>query len=387
MLDFYMQWEEFWWSNITGPRTLVAKVAQLLAEKNTVLLHVPSDLPWRQQMRNHVLDLFRRTSESDNVIIRLIDACDDYALHQEPGRFLLEEYADPTVQNGYRARGGFSLQDYIQQQAVLKDSVVWVKGLDAARAKEWLQFCKGYHAETLKDGVFVLEMQDEPITLDTKRIKTVSFEKQVSKYDVQLFSSFILNEGQTYSADWKRYIASLVANLCDWDAEIAELVLRMTDFRHEEPDPVLEEIAALPDFSRRGADESHILAFTRREDKAELERRIWAAQLEVLFPVIEAQRLEIIDLLEGPLYECLQTCGIRQYGETLQNPRDMELGTLCYLMAHRRPNGFFELYVPNEELRARILFLRECRNKLAHGNRCTPAEIELLLCGSAGVEE
>ena len=41
----YIAWEEFWWNNITGARTVVDRVAMALLENKMIVLKVPSDLP------------------------------------------------------------------------------------------------------------------------------------------------------------------------------------------------------------------------------------------------------------------------------------------------------------------------------------------------------
>ena len=57
---YSMDWSEFWWSHITGSHMVVSNVVESLLEKSTVVLEVPEDLPWRQEMRSVIERDFSR---------------------------------------------------------------------------------------------------------------------------------------------------------------------------------------------------------------------------------------------------------------------------------------------------------------------------------------
>ena len=300
--------------------------------------------------------------------IRFIDAVDMNIGNTDPGRFLLDQFGLREVQNSYRSRSGQTIQNYLVKQEVLKNLVVWVKGLTEMQAEQWIKFCRDYRVKDLNHGLFVIECSRYPEKLETGGLARVIFGNWVRQYDLQLFNSILLDSQRFYSDGWKRYVATLASYLCVNDAEISERYIRFSDFKREDPIMGFERILECGEFERRGADveSSHILALCRQQNYEELGRRIWAAQLQVLFPIIEMRRTQIVSLLHHEIDRCLSTGKIKQFGEVIDNPADVEFGTMVYMMALSDTNGYRSLYVADESLRKEIHFLRECRNTLAH---------------------
>ena len=377
----YVSWEEFWWNNITGAHSLVSTVAVELLESKNVILNVPSDIPWRHSMRSAICTYFQEKNDLRDILIQPVDAVDDNYQLQEPGRFILSRFAPSAISKGYREKSKVTIQDYISQKGVIKNQIIWVKGLSGKTAEQWVKFCKAFSPSSIADGLFVLEIQGELHTADTKHIKTIEFYECVSSYDVQLFNSFILDEQRIYTENWKKYISATAALVCGIDAEVSELLLRVTDFKRESPIAGIQRIAEMPDFERRGASEvsDHVLWNIRNKRNTTIEHNIWAAQVQVLFPLIEMERVAIIQKWYPQIKETLNASTIQQYGETIKNPIDVELGTLCYMMSHRVNSDLYLLYIPSESDRNRIKFLHECRNRLAHVSCCSPEQISELL--------
>lgn len=375
------EWQDFWWNNITGPHKAVTGVAEALLSNSTVILKVPADLPWRRPMRSAIEEQIRNMSGSGNTIITQIDVADECAPDVDPGRYLLHRFAKSDVFRSYREKSGVSIQNYMIRNSVLRDTIIWIKGVDKGQASKWLKFCQGYKGASVEDGLFVLEVHEKLALVEAKNIQTVIFEECVREYDLQLFNSFVLDEQNTYNDRWKKYISTVAASLCKTDAEVSELYLRLMDLRTEDPLSGIERIAELPDFARRGEDaqSTHVLTLWRKGGKAELYRRVWEAQLQVIFPILEMHRVNIIKNLETDIQRCLQEHPVYQFGVPITDPYDLEFGTLDYLMTKQDENWMRYLYVPDEAMRVRIRFLKECRNSLAHTNCCTVDQVNELM--------
>ena len=368
-------WAEFWWNNVTGASMVVSNVINALRERNIAVLSVPDDLPWRYQMRSAIEYNFRKSSSSENVFVQTIDAADECG-NQEPGKFLLERYCKSRdIRMGYRESSSKTIQQYLISNAVLHDTIIWVKGFLPDQIDTWIKFCKNYKSAGIADGMFLLEIRDCPQTNDTKSLTVVEFADWVSDYDVQLLNSFILDRGQTYSAYWKRYISTLAACLCKSDAEISAELLDTTDFANEDPLLGLQRISDSDSYSSRGRDKKsgHVLALLRQQRFEELRKRIWNAQVQVLFPLIELERVEFISRYSEEIQAALDQEEIRQYGEVLRKPEEVEIGTLQFLVKSWR------ISMPNADDRQRVDSLRQYRNTIAHMGCLTPAEIGNLL--------
>lgn len=374
------RWEEFWWNHITGPNVVVSNVVSALLNGKMVVLKVPSDLPWRHSMRSAVHTAFSERSDCSDVVIELIDLRDENARQMQPGRFILDRFATPTISRGYREKSKVTVQDYISAKDIIKNRIVWIKGIDPDVAGEWIRFCRGFSQRSASQGLFVLELNENTSVTETNLLRVINFSDCVSNYDVQLFNSFVLGNQKQYSDGWKKYIAVCTAAICGVDAEISQTMLQSLDFRVESPLEGIRQIDQMPDFMRRGENGSnHVLWHYRNGDMALLEHRLWSAQVQVLFPMIELERVELIGRYESQIREVLAGGGITQYNQILQEPMDVELGTLSYLMGARMEDGFYTLYIPSEEDRERIRFLHTCRNQLAHASCCTPEQVEQLL--------
>lgn len=377
-----IQCEEFWWNNITGPRVVVSKVANALLENNIVVLRVPSDLPWRHAMRSSIYTAFQEKTDSYDVVIEPVDISDDNPEQLEPGRFMLQKFASSTTSKGYREHSKISIQDYISAKKVIRNRIIWVKGFNREQATKWIKFCQAFKKRSVEDGLFVLEIHSNVSSSDIGNMKLIDFSEHVTSYDVQLFNSFLLDaQGLSiYSSIWKDYISTSAAIACDVDAEVSELLIRLTDFKHESVIDGLEKIVKLDGFSRRGKrSPSHVLYHCRNKNSAELEHRIWSAQVKVLFPIVELERVKLITKWKNEIQKVLDNEKISQFGEPLVKAINAELGTLCYLLKRKTPNGVYLLYIPNEEDRKRIVFLHDCRNKLAHASCCSTSEVLQLL--------
>lgn len=219
---------------------------------------------------------------------------------------------------------------------------------------------------------------------DDNSFEFIDFSECVSSYDVQLLNSFILDEMNGYACKsnlWKSYIATAAATVCNVDAEVSERLLKEVDFRNESVIEGIARIADMPEFSRRGAEDGsdHVLWYYRTGKTSELEHRVWSSQVQVLFPVIEMERVELVLKYQNNIAQALTENLFEQYGEHITEPMDLELGSMCYLMSHRGDDNMYKLYIPDENDRERIRFLHECRNLLAHVNVCTPEQVRKLL--------
>ena len=111
------------------------------------------------------------------------------------------------------------------------------------------------------------------------------------------FNAQYLDEKYDYSEGWKLYISALCAQLCETDAEVSQSLIDLGDFDKTSPDLLIDIIASVDEFARRGSDEDsgHVLSIVRKKDKKEIQNRIWRAQMQVFFPIIELERVNLID--------------------------------------------------------------------------------------------
>lgn len=376
------EWSEFWWTSITGPRNLCDAVSRALHNKSSVCLVVPDDLPWRDEMRASIETGMHQMPDMESFYVEFIDVEDECSDIADIGRYLMERYALPEIAAGYRGRE--KLQKYILDKQVLDNRVLWIKGMNASQEKRWLQFCRDYVPVKDSDGRFVLEARWTDKENEHRNLAVIRYGDTIKRYDLTLFNSIYLNrEKGTYSAIWQQYAAVMCALLCNTDAETSQAFMDTCDFTAEEPIIGMRKIAADGAYLRRAESSNlHILSLVRKESISAIDAQIWKAQLQVLFPLLEIERVSFIKRYRKQVQEALgekyhdfrtgRSQYIYQFGETVSDPDNAELGTIYRMTKLRRDADAYQylLYIPNEQSRSRIELLHDLRNSLAHGNTC-----------------
>jgi hypothetical protein len=169
--------------------------------------------------------------------------------------------------------------------------------------------------------------------------------------------------------------------VCDTDAEISEALISCGNLTREAVSDVLLRLSSMPEYERRGVapNSTHILRLCRIGDMETIEKKIWAAQVQILFPIIELERIQIIQEWYERIDYSLSHQDVYQYGNQITNPIDVELGTLSYLLSKKTDDNQRGLYIPDDAIRDRIRFLHDCRNQLAHATICSQDQVKTLL--------
>lgn len=363
---------EYWWSDITGPREVVTSTIDALRAGKNIILHVPHDLPWRRELRRSVRNGLESIPGLEELFVYMVDVEEEGEGETEPGRLILDKYGLKEDKMKFREGGRETIQEYLLRKNVMRNRLVWVKGITPGGAQAWASFCERWRPQDPADGIFVIEAKEQPQVTRSGGVRVINYDDFVSEYDAQLFNSLLLEEDRLggLSSLWKRFASSISTHLCGTDAEIARSFILQHNFRKDDPIETIGEIADSGAFDCRG-NGSHVLALFRAGNIMELRKRVWAAQVEVLFPLIERQRLEIVDVLSIQLDSIIKK-GLFQFDNEIEKPEDVELGTMVYLLGSRQLN------VPDKETRERIHTLRECRNLLAHRDVCNLEQVEAL---------
>lgn len=399
-----------WWEEITGPAQLVRAMAQELKDGGSVFLSAPDDLPWRTEMRRSVERLLRE--RDPNLLVDYIDCQTDCQTDDkgniDVAAFLLDRYAHSDVKNGYRRSSGMSIQQYVLKHEVLRNRVVWVKGMTPLHAQNWLAYCRGHRPRSCSDGLFVIECHEDFSQRRTAAGMRLFFYKDYVKfYDALLFNTMMAST-LPLSPAWKQYLSTCAARLCGCDAELSQDLLDVIS-RQACPDP-LPALMQIAEEARRGErygnrydadflDSRHPFVLIREEKTDELQKLLWKAQLEILFPLLEYERLDLIDGYADEIRRGLQEAYadpdprkpgphyITQYmeggRERITDPYDAEIGTLWRMNHLRmfRDGSLYLFYVPEGADRERLDLLHSIRNTLAHVKPCQPEQTAAFLNG------
>lgn len=372
--------EQFWWT-MAGPASAVADAAAALRRTKHVILQLPDQLSWPDTMRDRIRKIIEDEAGSASQI-----RFDDLRLPDEnpenlpPGEFLLTRY-DRSFQ--YRAGSGETVQDYLVRKNILRGHVVWIQEAEPEVLQSWISFCENLRPADVAGGLFVFETRGQGhLRFKANRVHVTDFSRFITPYDVMVFAGMLAGDAQKhnpYSGPWREYAAALAAKLCGTDAELAAAVIESTDFRKLRlPDDVrtlLKECGAQrPDGWNDGGAERAALP-----DESEIVRRIWEAQVQVLFPRIEIARANIVEKYRAELQRILDENTITYFDGRITDAEGLETGPLTHILSMRDSGTMrYLLEIPEKE-REQISFLRECRNALAHQKLCSSEQTDRLL--------
>ena len=180
---------KLWWDDITGPATYVRMIVDNLAEAKSVILIVPEDIPWHNQMYSSTSQAMREYDPE--LLLEFID-CQDENFSDSTGKtnipfYLLDHYAYPDVKNGYRQSSGQSIQQYLVSKKVLLNRIIWVTNASAEQASEWIQFCREYRAKKRYDGLFVIETTESVFNYGVRAgSNMLNYNEFTTYYDLSL---------------------------------------------------------------------------------------------------------------------------------------------------------------------------------------------------------
>lgn len=353
---------KIWWTQIPSARHFLEQITEALLMRKSVLLSVPEDLPWSDDMYME-LDSSLIAHGSDRSLKFIDSPADDI------GRFLLENYCKKEKRVQYRPAEGYARFFARNSDIALNQYYVWVKNVSPESLRGWKEFIKGYYAAVPQDAPcagFVLETSAAGIA-DTHNLVPLSYEQSITPYDSFTFCA-LAGADADIPERLRPYLTEVVASLCRKDVELCAACLM--DWKEFFRDPI-----GRYRFLAESCDRSDGRPFSAAADPAQLEHDLWEAQLKQLFPVIERYRSDFIRRHFSEIKELLPVQN--GLGEDLSAPQDVELGNLYYWALHE------QIRTSNEEYHT-LDFFRQMRNRLAHLNVLNSEDVYRVLSCADG---
>jgi len=361
-----------WW-RLPGPARYVQSVAAAALDGTSVVLSVPAFTPGSlESALRHALDHDGRQWLSITVPA-------DSPL--SPGGFLQSLFGGegppdllPTARNLARLPG-------------FAGRILWLEGVSSACWPAWRSFLTAYAEAVRADDewhrtIFVVPFEGEPdpaITEDVT-LDCTAYRNAASPTDMILYVAEGLRRAGLPPLHGA-LAGAVIRRVAAWDPLAADMLIADPPATLADPIAPMHQLAkdrgwtaATPVTWAAGTVQElagvpvvHSALVAARADLGELNRRQWSAQVEVLFPLLEQRRQQLIGILEPDLIIPFTT----RFG-TIHDRADLELGHLeAQVVFHRIPSP--------PGLAHQLQVLREIRNTLSH---LRPLRAELLL-GSA----
>lgn len=346
-----------WWDQVTNAVRYVTDIKHDLLEERSILLRYASSMPWREQFVNSIMEAVKlQNGDKKFVIVEKED---------NPGNYLLNEFCKPEKRTAFRPSKGYAKFFAESDDIVLHDRYLWVTVDSPKNLENWLDFVSEYIKERGKKinrAVFILEIAGEFTVSKRKGIKLFSFDDYIGEYDRIVFAvlaSSVIKD----SPFIKSYLSELVANVVGNDIELAaECIMSYQSFL-ENP---LAYIEVIIKEKLRSNGEKYV--YTKSDQ--EVSHLIWLSQIKTIYPYLEEYRETFVKKYYSLIAKQLPIQAV--YGVTYNDPKDVELGTLLYMVS----NDSIPLHTSDYD---KLVKYKEARNKLSHLTALSMKEIEELL--------
>lgn len=353
--------EQFWWDSITGPRDVVRETICNLAKLGACILVLPPSVPWPNGLHEAIAKGVR-----EDYVLR------DLALQEVSGEAVIPspkeviiDYSRDRRDRGYR-KGYVEVSDFVCKRNLLARRLIWIRASVGDSIAEWIEFCQSWSTYEQTAGAVLLELHGDP----SKSFHSnclVSYSDMVIDSSIRVLCNELVcsKKHRLLAKSRKVYAASMLTYLCAGDAEVADYMANHMDFIHSDP---ITAYRAASESLNRGNGEGLI--------SHDVYSRLWRAQLESVYPVIEEERQKLVSCYSDAIEEIISKGLQDGFGNSIETPDDVEISTLYWLV--HSPDKHFKLYVDNAD-KDFIDNLRECRNIIAHRKCCSKESLTYIL--------
>ena len=349
--------ENLWWNQVTNAVRFIDEVKNSLLDEKSVLLHFTSAMPWRRYFVESVRE-FVKQQNSEKKFVDVTDVSD-------PGAYLLNDFCKKEKRAKYRPSVGYVRFLAENDDIVLHDRYFWIRVSNVEGLTRWMDFISEYirlRGSERRKAAFVLEWSEEGSVQHKKGITVFSFDDYIGAYDRIVFA-VIASSSLRVDDVLKEYIAELVSNVVGNDIELSAICIKNYKAFLENPNQFLESVS---NTQRRSDGTSYAVDL----DDLSVKKHIWRSQIRTIYPQLEEYRESFVRHHVKAIEFQLPLEAL--YGETYNDPMDVELGTLLHL-AHI---GKITLKTDEYETLKRYW---DARNKLSHLDVLSFDEIKQLL--------
>ena len=349
--------ENLWWNQVTNAVRFINEVKNSLLDEKSVLLHFTSAMPWRMYFVESVREYVKQQN-SEKKFVDVPDVSD-------PGAYLLNEFCKKEKRAKYRPSVGYASFLADNDDIVLHDRYLWVCVSDVEDLSRWMDFISEYiklRGHDRRKAVFVLECSEEGRVQHKKGITVLSFDDYIGSYDRIVFAVIAASSLRVDDV-LKEYTAELVSNVVGNDIELSAVCIKNYMFFLENPNQFLESVS---NTECRSDGTSYIVGL----DDISVKKQIWRSQIRTIYPQLEEYRESFVRHHVKEIEFQLPLEAL--YGETYNDPMDVELGTLLHLEQIKK------ITLKTEEYETLKRYW-DARNKLSHLDVLSFDEIKQLL--------
>lgn len=301
----------FWWQ-LPGPSQFVTRIGQELREGKNLILSLPQHSP------SDISRAIRLDVEvSGNKEWRSFSVSEQ--AHLEPAHQLLSRFDSNISPRAIQNVNTLAANEKIWGK------VIWLTGVTPTVSEVWKDFVVEYakacgNIPLWNRAIFCLPIVGRGASrtpVDEVFLSHFYWRGVVSSLDM-LFYTFSLMSDKPLTEMQKRVAISIISKISLWDPHVCERLASEKIGDILQPTPVLQNMAKERDWLRvnsehqdeweegvinfiDGQQKIHFAALASRNESKEIERQIWGAEVEAVFPFIEILRQKILQQLTSIL--------------------------------------------------------------------------------------
>lgn len=372
----------FW--TLPGPESFCERILENLAEGKNVILFLPEYMPGG----------LKEFVESATVK-EIPDKC-FYELFQSEFKSDFSPLANLfklfNVELEEDLRYNVFSHEFLVKNDSFRNNILWIEATDELNLQDWLAFLQTYEKTSRNTDlserslfcfcIFGRSFESVEIREDVC-LKFLQWEECVDFFDMLLYAHWNFSTSSE-RALYRELAVNVAACLALWDPKVVESLAEF-DFRDVlSPHRILKKIGCERGWANKGfrpcwengAKEkrgkhfmlhSSFLALDGEKIK-ELDLRIWRAQNMFLLPLIEEQRLKIVESLKGKWEIPFSSYN----GYFIKHAEDLEIGHIWFQIE----KGYVQVLDSKKQLVKR---LRDLRNILAHHQIAKEKDFDFLI--------
>lgn len=347
-----------WWTQISGSRRIIDGIVHDIENRDNAIIVVPTGTPWPEDFRS----ILRAKLEMlfDTKSVHYVDTG-----NMNVGEYMLEHYCKKDIRFTYRpviSEGKFLGKC---DDLTLGNAIIWVKN-SRQRLAEWVSFITDYRNAIgdKEPALFILELESLPEAFLSKKYLAIhTIGQTIPEYVRYTFASILADE-EEIKDNFVAYVSQLMTTCCS-DIELIPICMGQWKRFISDPYKTVQDLYAT-------MTRSNGTAFSMNEDEVAFDKKIWEAQIKILFPCIERYRTYILNKMHKQINSKI-TFPYHNGYEDVETIYELELKDLLFLI------GTEKLTMSDSKEYNRLTCFKEYRNKLAHLSHVDWEEAKFIL--------
>lgn len=376
-----MNARSFW--TLPGPERFSDGVLASIAEGKSTILFLPEQMP--KGLKRAVMSDIAREAP-DKCFYELFPSDLGPEASPLPSLFRFFEVEPEEVWSG----NALSCETLSRSES-FKNRILWIEETNDLNLRDWLSFLQKYekasrNIELAERSLFCFCIFGRsPESVEIKEdvcLKFLSWRGYVDFFDMLLYAHWTFPGSS--EGNLRRQVAlNVAACLALWDPEVIDRLAEIPFLETLAPYAILEEMGGERGWNAKGFEPRwengagekrngrltpHSAFLALNGSMKELNLRLWKGQNTCLFPLIEEERLKIIESLKGRLKLPFPS----SYDHLIKEAEDLEIGHVWFQIE----SGDLQV---TEAKKQQVSRLRWLRNVLAHQQIAKPADLEFLI--------